>query len=673
MALLNKLVKSSYNENKIDRRLAELSYSAINGERQEAKSYAPEGVVMPGQIDRERPLEAITKEMIKEYQESQAGPAAVIGGVPYMYRQSGMEPPKVKAPIEYQKFESEVDKLTQDRRDNAMEIKELEKIIKRLTNTEKKILFEINTFGDTPERLQALMKNKTDMLSLTTELKDAKTDADAIRLEIDKRQQLIDDIKKHNAIAVQENYGKIKEYETALQEANRDRMIIQQQPYESDYDYYNRLKEVEKQRYNPLLYKQISLNQNIVELKQKLPNLFKEEATIEGVIKSLSDDNKFLLNKHFGTVENLFKGQFGYNPSMSLNDIANILTDIIQQTNAATVLQGALKRPSIQKGYSRYLDAARAGYSIVGAAKAKKARQEARQEANFLAAEKITTDLENQIKQVQQDIQREKRRRPGLSTVSEADEAGLQRELDRLAEIQRQNEAEISNTYDTQVAREVVGRDGNRVVVMVPAIVNRETGEIRYKDDEVEGLMAQGREEARKDIAATKLQGLIRGKLASKREFLPITMQRLFRGYQGRKRVKEIRAPHEAELERIRNDPIIMPDLPYGETVEVNGKLITYPSYDEYRKMLEDQYNRRVTLASKINRIAKGHAERKYYKYLKYQYPKQAAARLEQIKALQPGTSLIATPIQRTEAVSITPEEQKRISDKSKYEKLTNT
>lgn len=174
MALLNKLVKSSYNENKIDRRLAELSYSAINGERQEAKSYAPEGVVMQGQIDRERPLEAITKEMIKDYQESQAGPGAVIGGVPYMYKQSGMEPPKVKAPIEYQKYKDETVELAKKRQQTANFITEAENALKKLDETKKQIIFEINMFGDTPARQKTLTENANQITAMKAEINDAK-------------------------------------------------------------------------------------------------------------------------------------------------------------------------------------------------------------------------------------------------------------------------------------------------------------------------------------------------------------------------------------------------------------------------------------------------------------------------------------------------------------------
>lgn len=542
MALLDKLIKSSYNENKINRRMAERSYGAINGERQEAKSYAPEGVIMTGQIDRQKPLDAITKEMIQEYQASETGPADVIGGIPYRYKQTGMEP-KIKAPIEFEKYKDETIQLAKKRQDTALFVTEAENALKKLDETKKLLITNINTLGETDERTRELKNTEAQIKAMSAELEDARKEVNAITYTIKERVKLIDDIKKHNAIAVQENQEKIKEYETALIEANRDRKIIKQQPYENEYDYYRRLKEVERQKYDPNLYKQISLNRNIEELKSKLPNLFKETSTIEEIIKSLSDENKYLLNKHFTSVENLFKGQYGYNPTnISVKDIANILTDITQQTNAASILQAATKRPSIQEGYSQYLAYNRPADTIAGAWKAKKARQE----AGYVALEKTVSQLENEIKRAQDAIYREqniaaltkKLKLPPQSHVrppqshlrppqlTQQAETMLQQELARLAAIQRQDAEEAANYHETLVPREIINMDGSRMVIMVPALVNPQTGAIKLKErienlmveerPMIDDLMEEGRNNAKREIAAETIQKFARGRLGRK-------------------------------------------------------------------------------------------------------------------------------------------------------------
>ncbi len=53
-----------------------MANSAINGPRQK-ENQTPEGVTILGQLNREKPLSAITKEMIQEYQEGQNKPLMI--------------------------------------------------------------------------------------------------------------------------------------------------------------------------------------------------------------------------------------------------------------------------------------------------------------------------------------------------------------------------------------------------------------------------------------------------------------------------------------------------------------------------------------------------------------------------------------------------------------------
>ncbi len=50
-------------------------------------------------------------------------------------------------------------------------------------------------------------------------------------------------------------------YEQSLLQHNRIRLNLHQQPYESEFGYYNRLKEVGKTKYDPVLYKQYASNE----------------------------------------------------------------------------------------------------------------------------------------------------------------------------------------------------------------------------------------------------------------------------------------------------------------------------------------------------------------------------------------------------------------------------
>jgi len=76
--LLNKIVESGIDENKDIQQAEQTAYDAINGQRQQEQQQR-EGITMLGQLNREKPLSAITREMIQEYQEEQNRPFMIDG------------------------------------------------------------------------------------------------------------------------------------------------------------------------------------------------------------------------------------------------------------------------------------------------------------------------------------------------------------------------------------------------------------------------------------------------------------------------------------------------------------------------------------------------------------------------------------------------------------------
>ncbi len=49
---------------------------------------------------------------------------------------------------------------------------------------------------------------------------------------------------RQNSLINQANREEIKKYKQSLAQVNRNRLNLQQQPYESEFDYYNRLREI---------------------------------------------------------------------------------------------------------------------------------------------------------------------------------------------------------------------------------------------------------------------------------------------------------------------------------------------------------------------------------------------------------------------------------------------
>jgi len=95
--LLNKIVESSIVENKDIQQAEQTAYDAINGQRQQ-ENQQPEGITMLGQLNREKPLSAITREMIQEYQEEQNKPF-MIDGEARKYMKADYEP-DIKQPTD---------------------------------------------------------------------------------------------------------------------------------------------------------------------------------------------------------------------------------------------------------------------------------------------------------------------------------------------------------------------------------------------------------------------------------------------------------------------------------------------------------------------------------------------------------------------------------------------
>jgi hypothetical protein len=138
-------------------------------------------------------------------------------------------------------------------------------------------------------------------------------------------------------------------YEQALTQVNRNRLNIQQQPYESDMEYYKRLRETETQKVNPELYQKFALNKATTELKTKMRNLFNNDSQIEEIIKSLADNDKFLVNKNFDAIETDFIKKNGFNPSMNTKMAVKEITSFFD--SPASKLEALIKRKNIQDLY----------------------------------------------------------------------------------------------------------------------------------------------------------------------------------------------------------------------------------------------------------------------------------------------------------------------------------
>ena len=303
--LLNKIVESGIDENKEIQRAEQSAYDAINGQRQQ-ENQQPEGITMLGQLNREKPLSAITREMIQEYQEEQNKPF-MVDGEARKYMKADYEP---SFPVSFENLKStdEIDALItryrQGREDVNNKLGNIDRLIKE---TNDYILLLKKNVDETGQNLFSYKSEEANLEKLKQERKKLENEMDRHNNVLKNLDEDRKEFLRQNAIINQANREEVKKYEQALMQMNRNRLNLQQQPYESEYEYYNRLKEAERSKYDPVLYRQYAANKTTKELKPKMTSLFNNESFIENVMKSINDEYKFIIYKKFENVKKEFK------------------------------------------------------------------------------------------------------------------------------------------------------------------------------------------------------------------------------------------------------------------------------------------------------------------------------------------------------------------------------
>jgi len=368
-SLLNRIIASSLNEAAITKRLNDISYGAINGERQEVKSYQPEGTVMLGQLGREKPLDAITKEMIEGYQQDLNKPYFVDGEA-REFASSGYTP-VLQVPVDYQDIADENKTLMAEREKVANVIKDADDNISNLNKYIKSLRTDINFFGITLKK-DAELKDLTEQLTAVVKQREALgLRMEKIKNKLTTNSKTMLDIHKANSLIPARNQAEVAKYETALLQHNRNRLNIQKQPYESDMDYYKRLREIELQKADPAMYKKYATNNAVKELKPKMTALFQDNSKIESIIKLMDDETKFLVNKNFDTIQTKFITDNGFNPTMSDREAVNQITSYLKSN--VSQLAAIFKR---KKDRDTYTNPILAAEDLIEAEKAARERDE---------------------------------------------------------------------------------------------------------------------------------------------------------------------------------------------------------------------------------------------------------------------------------------------------------
>ena len=356
--LLNKIVEEGIKEAEINKRLDQAAYTAINGQRQAEKG-TPEGVTMLGQLNREKPLDAITKEMIQKYQEDQQTPI-MVDGEARKYMKSDYTPTFTDKFGKY-KTTDQIEKMMNDYREGRKDVSnEILKIDEFIKDTNDEILALKKSIDEKGIGSKAQYRElQNELEKLNKERKKSENKLNKYNYTLDKLEEDRNEVIRQNSLINQENREEVIKYEQSLKDRNKNRLNLQQQPNESEYDYYKRLQEVEKEKYDPILYKQYALNQTTKQLKEKLGELFDDTSFKENILKNLDEKDKFLINQNFDNIEKSFLDKYGFN-NKSLNPktvakefkLLDMQRQQKEQAQAITPLQSIIKRNKQREIYS---------------------------------------------------------------------------------------------------------------------------------------------------------------------------------------------------------------------------------------------------------------------------------------------------------------------------------
>ena len=556
-SLLDKIISSNLNENAINKRLEEISYAAINGQRQTEGTYKPEGVQMLGQLGREKPLEAITKEMIQQYQEDEQAKPYMVDGEARQYLGATYEPQFPASfgelrPIDVN--DAAINEYQQKQSDIVSEMTRVDRQIQEQNTQIEKIKdkFKTQSFGVVgPIVHYSILQAENGKLNkLKQERKNLEKTNEQISLYLDIYKKNIEDAKRENAIINKQNREEVLKYEQSLKDANKNRLNLQQQPYESEFDYYQRLKEVEKQKFDPVLYKKYAENEATKKLKPNLDELFSDTSFKENVIKNINAEDKFMINRLFDKVGKAYLDEYGYNntrlsPKMTAEALKRILNTVKGQE--ISPLQAAIQRNKQREIYSDTIALARDRQDLAArqaeqqtAATQLQARMRQRPQreiySDTIALARDRQDLaarqaEQQTAATQ--LQARMRQRPQREIYSDAVELRRDRQ-----DLEARQAAAAAEQAAAAIKIQQALRNKKAINTFADLYAQKERDDIRLQKER-EYLDAQDI-----DVIQREVQKGMKRTIASR------NIQRTFRGYEGRKKALQIQMEQQAAAER---------------------------------------------------------------------------------------------------------------------------
>ena len=364
MSLWDKVITQNEIDSALIRNLNDLSYRATKGRRENGRSLK-NGIVNIGTLPflEKPPPDAITKEMILDYQKSLTEPlkdpitgkqinnkyypstfaydVSDITTPPTPINEFTLGKPAVETDIDkYQKeLKDGIAKLEKGRVDLKKEETELVKMKDTLnygipsTDADgNPIRSPLSSAEQTKLETDVADKDR-DIRSLKRDLTQFYTDNGNIKKILMSIKQNIEDNKNliiQHKKSIVDNLAKYREN---LIRQNQNKMVIEEQlPNETQEEYLLRMKDMESELFDMNLYEEKANLHQVQMLKKNLRQIFSNDAMIENIVKSFKEEQRFIINKHFPEIAEYILDTYGKNnTNLSLEDVVEVITSHLER------------------------------------------------------------------------------------------------------------------------------------------------------------------------------------------------------------------------------------------------------------------------------------------------------------------------------------------------------
>jgi hypothetical protein len=288
----------------------------------------------------------VTKEMILDYQQEMRKPI-VVNGEKYNYHPSTVDIDKIEydppiaeelTPAQIIRLESDKDYMLRRLEFYQQEIVRLERDVKQEIRIEydnkKSSLVQRGRqsqipqldidFDDNMERIDRYIEELNDIIT------DLEVQIDQINFRINSNERNKRINQADRARVDKENAIRLKAYKEDLNQLNKGRLNIEQQPNESDDEFRDRLRDTGMMTYDEDAMSRSAELYNREKMKERMMEIHRDTAMIGNALKSFDADQLFKMNKNWSTLKQNFIKIYGFNsPAVRDRDIVDFFTSQI--------------------------------------------------------------------------------------------------------------------------------------------------------------------------------------------------------------------------------------------------------------------------------------------------------------------------------------------------------